>query len=248
MDCGLLILVTIPFSTPEYPFLTSFVIMLMAFALGHILPVQAYKAGKTATIIAGFIFAALALALFYFALSASLILWQGILGLGAGISFWIFYGEILETLQADFGVNTGVHISYSNWPVLIVLGGLLGINWSLYPQSIFAVDSFIVAFYGTWLFHVVLLTVYYAPVFGGEIVGKGVKNPAVKVWSKTRIMAAAIIALIYVLLIIGLVQNMLNDLVRIIAGFLVIIMLWSVVMEIPKKLFSGFSRRQQNGT
>lgn len=216
--------------------------MAAAFMLGHIIPVRMYRAGVKATVICGVLFAGLFFAFLLAGWQAESPVWQNILGLCAGICLWIFYGEVLETLQGDFKVTTGVEVNYGNIPLLIVLGLAL---WLAVFKHRLITDPVLLqclnAFFGTWALHVVLLTVYYAPVFGGATVARGEKTQAIKAWSRPRLIAAFTIGLIYALILIPLVISAAirteSIILQAACGFYLIILGWSVLMELRKKLF-----------
>lgn len=215
--------------------------MALAFALGHIIPARSYKAGLTATIICGAGFTVLFFLFLLAGWTAESPVWKNLYGLCAGICLWVFYGEVLETLQGEFKVTTGVEVNYGNIPLLVVLGLALWLVIFRYrlitdPVLLQCINSF----YLTWVLHVVLLTVYYAPVFGGQTVAHGEKVAAIKAWSKSRITAALIVGIIYALLAIPLTIYMAINTqsigLRVACGYYLIILFWSVLMELRKKI------------
>ncbi|HLD35275.1 MAG TPA: hypothetical protein VJC37_01005 [Planctomycetota bacterium] len=227
----------------EHPVLLSLAIMALAFALGHIIPARSYKAGARATIICGAGFVALFFGFLLAGWSAESPVWANIYGLCAGICLWVFYGEVLETLQGEFKITTGVEVNYGNIPLLVVLG-LAG--WLVLFRYRLITDPVLLqsinSFFLTWVLHVVLLTVYYAPVFGGQTVAHGEKNPAIKVWSKSRISAAFIVGIVYALALIPLTiyaaVTTQSIALQVACGYYLIILFWSVLMELRKKLFT----------
>ncbi|MEW6026036.1 MAG: hypothetical protein AB1599_01900 [Planctomycetota bacterium] len=226
----------------ENPLLMSLAIMALSFALGHIIPARAYRAGAGATIICGAGFVALFFLFLLAGWDAESLLWKNLHGLCAGICLWVFYGEILETLQGDFRITTGVEVNYGNIPLLAVLGLAL---WLVIFKHRLITDQVLLqctnSFYLTWVLHVVLLTVYYAPVFGGQTVAHGEKTPAIGVWTRPRITAALIVGAIYALIAIPLFIYLSISTqsvgLRVTCGFYLIILGWSVLMELRKKLF-----------
>jgi len=228
----------------DYLFLSSFVIMLIAFALSYTLTAVAYRSGRGATILIGFIFLLMTAVFLLTGFATRLVVWQNICGLCAGVSFWIFFGEILGTLQTQFKVTTGVRIGYTNIPLLIVLGVLI---WLVMAKTEiinnYTILQFINAVYFIWVFQVILLFFYHSPLLGGEIVPEGEKKPAIKVWSKGRITAVVLVAAIYILAVIPMIIYLTMTTgsagVKIATGFWAVIILWSALLEIPKKLWSG---------
>lgn len=217
--------------------------MVLAFALGHIIPARSYKAGLWATIICGAGFVVLFFAFLLAGWATESLVWKNLYGLCAGICLWVFYGEVMETLQGEFKVTTGVEVNYGNIPLLIVLGLALWLVLFRYqlitdPVLLQCINSF----YLTWVLHVVLLTVYYAPVFGGRTVAHGEKIAAIKVWSKPRITAAFMVGGVYALLAIPLTiyaaANTPSVALKVACGYYLIILFWSVLMELRKKLFT----------
>jgi len=188
----------------------------------------------------GVFYALLVLIFLYAGTRSAVPLWQNILGLCAGLCWWNFYGELGDTLQAEFKVTTGIEINYGNIPFLIVLGLIFllalrkkVINHPTYLQwANFA--------YINWLGHVILLTIYYAPIFGGETPHLGSAVNCWEVWSKPRIIAAFIVWGIYLLFLMPLVLFKLrkseNLQLKIASAFWFVIIFWSVFVEIPKKL------------
>lgn len=217
--------------------------MALAFALGHIIPARSYKAGLWATIICGAGFTALFFAFLLAGWATESPVWKNLYGLCAGICLWVFYGEVLETLQGEFKVTTGVEVNYGNIPLLVVLGLIL---WLVIFRHQLITDPVLLqtinSFYLTWVLHVVLLTVYYAPVFGGQTVAHGEKTPAIKVWSKPRITAAFIVGGVYALMAIPLTiyaaATTTSVALQVACGYYLIILAWSVLMELRKKMFA----------
>lgn len=225
----------------EYPVSLALAIMALAFALGHIIPARSYKAGPRATIICGSGFVILFFGFLLAGWSAQSLVWANIYGLCAGICIWVFYGEVLETLQGEFKITTGVEVNYGNIPLLIVLGlagWLVMFRYRLItdPVLLQSINSFFL----TWVLHVVLLTVYYAPVFGGQTVAHGEKKPAIKVWTKSRLVAALIVGIIYAVGLIPLVIyaaiTTQSIALKVACGYYLIILFWSVLMELRKKI------------
>ena len=226
----------------ENPLLLSLVIMALAFALGHIIPVRCYKAGAKATALCGAGFTALFFTFLLAGWSTESLIWKNLYGLCAGICLWVFYGEVLETLQGEFKITTGVEVNYGNIPFISVLGLTLWLVIFRYqlitdPVLLQCINSFFL----TWVLHVVLLTIYYAPIFGGQTVAHGEKIPAVKVWTKSRMITALVVGLVYALGLIPLViyaaVNTSSIGLQIACGYYLIILSWSVLMELRKKLF-----------
>jgi hypothetical protein len=227
----------------ENPLALSLAVMGLAFALGHIIPSRAYRAGLKATIICGAGFAALFFGFLLAGWSVESPLWKNIYGLCAGICLWIFYGETLETLQGEFKITTGVEVNYGNIPLLAVLGlagWLVVFRYRLISEP--ALLQCLNSFYLTWLLHVVLLTVYYAPAFGGRTVARGEKTPAIKVWTRARLAAAWTVGLVYALALIPItIYTALTSestAIRVSCGYYLVILGWSVLMELRKKLFA----------
>ena len=161
-------------------------------------------------------------------------------GLCAGLCWWCFFGEIGDTLPADFGVTTGIGIGYGNIPFLLILGIIFTL--ALYKKVI--ADDTLLQWanfaYLNWLGHVILLTVYYAPVLGGSAPELGNKIDCWEVWSKERLIATFVVWGIYLLVLLPLVifkwRKSADLRLKVASGFWFVILFWSVFVEIPKKL------------
>ncbi|MEK7309992.1 MAG: hypothetical protein AAB038_04160 [Planctomycetota bacterium] len=228
----------------RYPFLTATIIMFAMFYFSHFTLSQAYKLGEKGmlglVITVGIFYGFLALVFLYAGIKGKTPLWQNILGLCAGVCWWDFYGEMGDTLQADFGVTTGVSIGYGNIPFLVILGVIfiLAIRYKAIAHP--AILQWANFAYINWFGHVILLTVYYAPIFGGETPELGIKADCWDVWSGARLTTTFVIWGIYLLILLPLVlfkfRRSENMQLKIASAFWFVILFWSSFVEIPKKL------------
>ncbi|MBI5361043.1 MAG: hypothetical protein HZA48_10730 [Planctomycetes bacterium] len=223
----------------NHAFRATAIVSLFMFFIAHLGLSKACKRGKK-TVITACITLSIAVVLLLFAgLRAESGFIQNITGIIAGICFWSIYGEICEKLNSSFEIKTGVEIGYCNLPILILLGFVLGMFFTsanLHP----AVFQFANSVYTIWLGHVILLTAYYHPVFGGPAPNADCKEACIKTWSKNRIIAALtallLVALPVILVSIFYVRPMGGIKPATAAGFWTVLFGWYVV-EIAKKLF-----------
>ena len=226
--------------TERYPFLTSCLIMLVYFWFAHFSLSQAYKMGLKATLIIGLFYSLVTIFFLVAGFRSNNRFWQNMFGLCAGLSWWLVFGEVGDTLEADFNVTTGIGIGYGNIPFLILLGTIFIL--ALYKKAV--KDDTILQWanfaYLNWFGHVVLLTVYYAPILGGETPELGTAVNSGEIWSSARLITVVVVWGIYLLFFIPLILFKLRksaDIrVKVASGFWFIILFWSVFVEIPKKL------------
>lgn len=223
----------------NHAFRATVPLVLFLFFAAHTGLAKTYKQGVKAVIAAGLFLSALAVFLVFTGLRAESAFAQNICGITAGICFWCVFGEVCEKLDSSFGIKTGIVIGYFNLPILILLGlitGMFFMSANLHPT----VFQFANSVYTIWLGHVILLTAYYHPVFGGPAPDAESKEACIKAWSRNRVVAALaallFVALPVILISIFYVRPMGGVKPAVASGFWTVLFGWYVV-EIAKKLF-----------
>ncbi|MEK7310259.1 MAG: hypothetical protein AAB038_05525 [Planctomycetota bacterium] len=227
--------------TVAYPFATTVVIMLFLFFLTHFSLSRIYPLGAKATIIAGITYLAFSAFFLLVGLNSIEPVWQNVSGLTSGIFLWCVFGEVASTLKSNHQINTRIVIGHQNIPILVLLGAILSYLLLWHPIKLHpTIWQLINTGFGTWVFHVVLLTIYYHPIFGGALVQANETIPAIKVWSKHRLIASLAVLFVYGTTLIPLVLVKLMpspDInLKIASGYWVVILGWSFI-EVAKKLF-----------
>jgi len=222
------------------PFLFSCIILFAYFWFAHFSLSRSYKMGLEMTLAAGGFYAVVTLLFLWLGFRNQNQALKNIFGLCAGLSWWLVFGEIGDTLEAEFHVTTGIGIGYGNIPFLVVLGLIFLMALRQKAISDDTVLQWANFAYLNWLGHVVLLTVYYAPIFGGATPHLGATDNCWEIWSTPRLTAAIVIWAIYLVILIPLVLFKLRkspDIrLKVASAFWFVILFWSVFVEIPKKL------------
>lgn len=222
------------------PFLFSCIVLFAYFWFAHFSLSRSYKLGLEMTLIAGAVYAVATLLFLWLGFRTPNRVFKNLFGLCAGLSWWLVFGEIGDTLEADFQVTTGIGIGYGNIPFLVVLGLIFIL--ALYKKAIS--DDTVLQWanfaYLNWLGHVILLTIYYAPVLGGQTPELRTTANCWDIWSKPRLSAAIVVWAIYLLVMIPLVlfkfRKSPDIRLKVASAFWFVILFWSVFVEIPKKL------------
>ena len=228
----------------------SFGIMLTFFWFAHFTLSRAYQGGiyknldidvrLYTTIGIGVLYSIATIVFLIAGIRAKNPFWQNMYGLCGGLTWWLVYGEVGDTLRETFKWDTGIGIGHGNFPFLFLLGTIFII--ALYKKAIKndTILQWANFAYMNWFGHVILLTLYYAPIFGGKTPKLGTTVDCWDEWSSARIIGAFVIWGIYILIVSPIVILKLRkseDIrVRVACGFWGVLLFWSIFVEIPKKL------------
>jgi hypothetical protein len=220
----------------------SIILSLFLLWMGHLsLKRIIYPLGTTTTVMAAVVVLALSVVFLYVGANRPTSLGKNLFGLTSGFFAWMLIGEMSEHL------GWGWEVTYSNiWFLILIIYfhyfSLITKRRITIAPSLFQCLNF---WFSTWIGHVVLLNVYYNPIFGGATPEVTTKIPVWFLWSSSRLYVSLLVAIAEISFLFYLIYKLWfsnsslfrSFTLRIAAGYWIMVLFWSAFVELPQKWF-----------